>query len=155
MRLAFCAAAAMMIAATVAHSENYHLVGQKPYGTMFVDAATVKQTEGGRQAWSTFFLAKDGDGSTATVGVAFIMTLEEYDCAGSRTRHLYLQTYNSRGDPVGQTPDPQPWQIVVPGSNADVESRLVCNEEFRSLDPGIKTTPLDMLRAVRTATRSR
>jgi hypothetical protein len=149
MRLALCLTAGAMLAASAARGESYHLVDQRPYGTLFIDGATVQPTAAGRQAWATFFLAKDGDGSTITQGVAFMMTLDEYDCSGNRTRHLYLQTYNSHGEPVEKTPGAQPWEVVVPGSNAAVEGHLVCDDEFRRRDQDIKAGPLEMLKAVR------
>jgi hypothetical protein len=148
MRLAFYLAVAVVVAAPAAYGERYHLVDQRPYGALFVDGSTVKGTSAKRQAWTTLFLAKDGDGSVVTKGVAFLMTLDEYNCGSGRSRHLFLQTYDNRG-PVEQTPGAQPWEVVVPGSNAAVEGRLICDDEYRRRDPDIKSRPLDMLKGVR------
>jgi hypothetical protein len=103
----------------------------------------------------TLFFMKDGDGAEVSQGVAFLMTLDEYDCVGgppARTRHLYLQSSNQSGWPVEKTPEPQPWDVIVPGSNADIEGRLICDDAFRSRDEGISANALDMLRATRRAT---
>lgn len=140
---------AVCLAASGANAQVYHLVGKSDLGVVFVDAATIERSQDHATYWSTMFLFDDGNGAVGGLHSAFIMTRDEIDCAAGRARHLYLQSYDSRGLPTNNWKEPSAWDVVVPNSNQDVERRLVCDPAFLASDRPLALEPLQMLAATR------
>jgi hypothetical protein len=147
---ATAAFALVLIASGFARAQSYHLISKVDFGVAFIDADSIRPSDGGGKYWTTLFLFDDGgDGKAGSSNTAFIMTQDEVNCRAEQTRHLNLQSYDARGYPTDSVAAPSDWTPIIPGSNQAVEARLVCDPTFLKADQGLNSEVLPMLTKVR------
>lgn len=148
--VAISAFALVLVASGVARAQSYHLISKVDFGVAFIDADSIRASDGRAKYWTTLFLFDDGgDGKAGSSNTAFIMTQDEVDCRAEQTHHLNLQSYDARGYPTDSVATPSDWTPIIPGSNQSVEARLVCDPAFLKADQGLNSEVLPMLATVR------
>jgi hypothetical protein len=135
--------------ATSASAAQYHFMDSLPAGALLIDSETITHVDANPTVWVSMFLARDGDGISAGLGTAYIMTKDEVDCPHSRVRHLAFHGFTSRGTPTEGEALVSPWDDAVPGTNQALEVRFVCDAEFTRHDYAFTMESLDMLKTVR------
>lgn len=107
---------------------RWSLVNADTQVVVAYDRQTISRTDAGTyMAWFRHrYLHLQGDDS-----VAMIVTREELDCPGGRSRDFESILYDSLNHVIKTWPAPEkprPWQYMPPETNGETELRRFCEE---------------------------
>jgi hypothetical protein len=98
----------------------------------YVAPATVRKTPNGRRAWVMSSFKKPQTSASGTFQSA--KDLVEFNCAGEQLRTLQLIWHSGEfggGSVVTSYNDPDPWQVVSPGSVNEARLKAVCSAPLK------------------------
>lgn len=87
----------------------------------YYDASTVNRNNGSVTVW-----AKDQMHDPNAEGYAFVMALDQFDCARRRKRTLQETTYHIDGTAIESILEPGEWEFLIPGTIGDQLATIVC-----------------------------
>ena len=96
--------------------------------TFYIDQTTIRKSDGRRRAWTMHSFEQPPTG--LLIVHQSTKTLDEFDCAGERSRNLQSLGYSGpmgTGQVVWSNDDADRWTVVSPGSQRESLLRAACS----------------------------
>lgn len=127
------------LTAGAAHAAQFWIVLETGAHIAVVDTEDISATAGGNRRAREYMVSTE----FVEVGgrrAVYMITDWEFDCAGRRNRELSLIVLDEELKEMDASSEPQAWEPIQPGSNAETELRFVCGERNLS---GVERAPSD------------